>query len=129
MVTDRNDLGWVRPRLVDWLRLLASDHPTQMRFWDKVGHPDEMALIFNDLFRLCPQLVELHVMTRSEITSLSRIDEEFHKMGGPVHAELWTLDAIRQHESWSTIRRLAREALYAFGSEPADPVLDWVRVV
>ena len=49
-----SDLNWVRPRLVDWLRLLACDYATQRRLWDKVGHPDEMALQFDEFFILCP---------------------------------------------------------------------------
>ena len=68
-------------------------------------------------------------MTPDELAALRKIDAEFGRMSGPAHEELWTLEAIQQDESWSTIRRLAREALHALGTKPAEPVLDWVRVV
>jgi len=96
-----NDLSWARPRLVDWLRLLASDYATQRRLWDKVGHPDEMALQFDEFFSLCPQLVEHQQMTPDELAALSKIDAEFGRMSGPAHEELWTLEAIQQDESWA----------------------------
>src|ERR1700680_1498632 len=102
--------------LVNATRLLASDADGQERaFPDFVQVPDELALNFDDAFRLRDQLEASGHLTRQQVEALERVDRLLEEMTNRHEHSLWTLEALRASPDWQALRVEARSALGALG--------------
>src|SRR5258708_7609890 len=112
-----NGPGSTLKMLVNALRLLASSADVQERaFPGFVVVPDELALNFDDAFRLTEQLVGSGRLSREQVEALARVDnalDELTNRGG-----MWTLEALRESQEWQGVRAEARKALDALGAGP-----------
>jgi hypothetical protein len=105
--------AWRRQLLRDALTALASEPNEQVR-WIGSAHPDELALTFDDAYRLLPTLVaEGAQLSEIALATLKAIDEALDAMTGERNSELWTIEAIRTNRRWADLRTLAHEALAA----------------
>ncbi|MFC9279087.1 hypothetical protein [Streptomyces collinus] len=77
--------------------------------------PDEIALGFDDAFRLAGRLVDEGELSREVLPSLAMIDELFSEMSEDIDVNRWTREALSTDSGWGTARRLAREVLGAEG--------------
>jgi hypothetical protein len=95
-------------RLIHSLQALAA--PADFQLARFVAKPDELALDFDDAFRLvsdCPQL-ELDTEQRE---CLDRLDHFLEQRSGPDTPDFWTESAIRTSAEWVELRALAADAL------------------
>jgi hypothetical protein len=92
---------------------------------DFVHVPDEVTLLYDDAFRLVPQIREAGLLTDEQYETLARLDRHHEEMSNAADKEsLWTVEAMRSDERWEKSRRLAAEALAALGRESGTPRFD-----
>ena len=117
------DPQWCLQQVVDSLRLAALPAEEQIAALpDFVDVPAEVALLYDDAFRLVPQIREAGLITDEQEESLVRLDRLHRDMGIATDKDwLWTVDAMRSDERWARSRRLAAEALAALGREAGTP--------
>ncbi|MFI0981999.1 hypothetical protein ACH4SP_33950 [Streptomyces sp. NPDC021093] len=72
--------------------------------------PDELALEFDDAFRVVPGLVSQGLLPDSVTALLQPVDDALAAMTDASGNE-WTNDAMAQSPTWSLLRRTAQEAL------------------
>jgi hypothetical protein len=103
-------------RLIHALQALAAPADFQLaRSSAPLARPDELALDFDDAFRLssdCPQ-IELDARQRE---CLDRLDRFLERRSGPSAADFWTESAIRAGAEWTVVRELAAAALSCLGA-------------
>ena len=123
----RKEEGFLQ-RLVDALRLAASDYETQVRALppDQVCTADEIAITYGDSFLLAGQILSAGLITQRQYDELKALDGFFSAMSGQEHAELWTLDALREGAEWMEVRTRARKLLDVLGVAHAPPDLSWI---
>ncbi|MFI5491911.1 hypothetical protein [Actinoplanes sp. NPDC051859] len=73
-------------------------------------YADELALQFDDGFRLLPVFVERGWLRDTAVPALARLDEHLDAMSCQAHADLWTVEALNRVE-WERTRSLALSAL------------------
>ncbi len=120
MTTPQPDPKQFWRMLVSSVQLLAADYEEQVATLPDFVHvPDELALNFDDVWVLVPQIRAAGLLDESAAAQL----EELHQsLGGLAD---WTLDALRNDPRWATIREQARAALAAM-HEPRGPIdLSW----
>ncbi|MEU2393469.1 hypothetical protein [Streptomyces sp. NPDC007369] len=109
-----------RRMLIEALGVVAAAATAQVAWLEKYDvPPDEIALGFDDAFRLAGQLVEDGQLSQAALPRLRMIDEVFSEMGRDAGADRWTRDALPTDAGWDRARRLAREVLTAEGEEDA----------
>lgn len=111
-VTEMTPKEWRLAQLVEAVSLLAQDADEQIA-WIGPAHPDELALSFDDGFRLVPTLEEENGIAFSDQAKaeLRQIDAQLKAMSGESHADLWTAQAIRSRPEWERIREQAKAAI------------------
>lgn len=109
--------------LLDAIRLVASDFDTQVRALppEMVCTADEIAITYGDCFLLADQIVSAGLITAQVYNELKVLDDLFERMSGQDHANLWTLDALRNGAEWKMIRAKAAELLDRLGVPYAPP--------
>ncbi|MCY9783317.1 hypothetical protein KIK06_05340 [Nocardiopsis sp. EMB25] len=109
---EATDLSVLRRLLIDALALLAADASDQTAWVDR-HHVmvDEIALNFDDAFRMAGRLIEHQQIGGSVLAALREIDALFASMSGPEHMDRWTSDALSRDQGWNQVRRLARQVL------------------
>jgi hypothetical protein len=117
------DPQWCLQQVVDSLRLAALPAEEQIAALPDFVHvPAEVALLYDDAFRLVPQIRDAGLITNEQQESLVRINRLHGDMGTATDKDwLWTVDAMRSDERWARSRRLAVEALAALGREAGTP--------
>jgi len=116
--------------LVNATRLLASDADVQQRaFPDFVQVPDELALNFDDAFRLIHQLEASGHLRRQQVEALERVDKLLGEMTNRHESSLWTLEALRVSPDWQALRAEARSALGSLGVGVAPPSTEGITYV
>ena len=108
------------PRLRAALQALAQPASSQASlFPDFVVVADELALEFDDWFRVAttPELVP--ELTQPQCAALRAIDEQFARMSDD--RDVWSEEALAGHRDWDEVRSLARQALAEFGWQPELP--------
>jgi hypothetical protein len=116
------------PRLRAALQALAQPASSQVSlFPDFVVVPDELALEFDDWFRVAttPELVP--ELTKAQCAALGAIDEQFARMSDD--PEVWSEEALAGNRDWDEVRSLACRALAEFGwqAELPAPFTDYDR--
>lgn len=76
---------------------------------DTYPSADELALEFDDWFRLADQLVGARIISQEAFDAMKPIDALLDEMSGP--KPLWSPAALRDAPEWETIRQQAREVL------------------
>jgi hypothetical protein len=87
---------------------LAAPAAEQIAYLERLGVLpliDELALEFDDIVGLVPQLVEEGHLTADQATAISAIDHMLSEMSD--RHDLWTTDALLDHPAWQEVRRLA----------------------
>jgi hypothetical protein len=82
---------------------------------DRVPLVDELALEFDDGFRLVPTFIERGWINAAAMPALTELDEWLAAMSGQRNAHLWNADAVTTRAEWDRVRTLARAALAALG--------------
>jgi hypothetical protein len=117
--------------LVDALRLAALPADQQMAVLPDFVHVlDEIALQYDDAWRLVPQIRQAGLLSDEQHEALARLDRHLEEMSNAADKDsLWTIETMEGDERWETFRRLAGQALAALGREPGRPSLEgttWV---
>lgn len=78
---------------------------------DPVSLVDELALEFDDGFRLVPTFIDRGWLKAAALPALAELDEQLGAMSGQHNAHLWEADALTARAEWDRVRALARAAL------------------
>lgn len=114
-------LSWAVEDLRRILTRLASDSNTQLEYLSSLGPNkvapgvDELALELDDVAPMLRRLVASGYLSNHAAQSVEAVSDRLAGMSGQNHAELWTPDALRTSDDWTTVRRLAAEALQQLG--------------
>jgi hypothetical protein len=103
---------WYLRSLREALALLSADAETQLAAEPLRWSIDELALEFDDAYRLVPSLVSEYGVRLSEnlLGRLSEIDSMLDGMSGAANAPLWTADGVRSRPEWARVRDRAAAA-------------------
>ncbi|MER7733636.1 hypothetical protein ABTX80_22350 [Streptomyces erythrochromogenes] len=106
--------------LIEAVAVVAADATAQLAWLQRYDvPPDEIALGFDDGFRLAGQLVEEGQLSPEVQPPLRTIDEIFNEMSRPEGPDRWTREALSTDAGWARARQLAREVLTAEGEADA----------
>ncbi|MEV7356975.1 hypothetical protein [Kitasatospora sp. NPDC091276] len=102
-----------RERLfVEALAVLAADPSAQLIWVDEQGvSTDEVALDFDQAFRMAEGLVEDGDLSREALRDLRAIDAIFAGMSGRESSDRWNREALTVDPGWIEARELARRIL------------------
>lgn len=126
---------WVLTKLVDALRLLALPAQEQIAVLPAfVATADEVALTFDEAFRLVGERVYQHVVSEDQQAALREIDGMLESMSVPpagasdwtpeaIATSVWSRDALTADERWALLRIRALDLLQALGADPGPPDL------
>jgi predicted RNase H-like HicB family nuclease len=96
--------------LTEALELLALDAPAQLAWMDQTSFDvDELALQFDDTYRIVGQLVERARVPQPAQATLNQINVAFEEMDS--RSDLYDDEALKHAPEWEHIRTLARSAL------------------
>ncbi len=102
--------------LIEAVVVVAAAAADQVAWLEKYDvPPDEIALGFDDAFRLAGQLVEEGRLSPVVLPRLQMIDEVFCEMSQAAGMDRWTREALSTDVEWDRARQLAREVLTAEG--------------
>jgi hypothetical protein len=76
---------------------------------------DELAMEFDDGFRLVPSFIERGWLNEAALPVLTQLDERLEVMSGQHNADLWHAEALSSRAEWERVRGLARAALTLLG--------------
>ncbi|MFF7770471.1 hypothetical protein ACIPIU_00680 [Streptomyces massasporeus] len=114
--------------LIEALVVVAAPASEQVAWLDKYEvPPDEIALNFDDAFRLAGRLVDEGQLSRGVLPSLQTIDEVFIEMSPKTGEDRWTREALSSDAGWGRVRQLARDILTVEGEETSP--LPGIRIV
>ncbi|MFF7780358.1 hypothetical protein ACFZCG_38840 [Streptomyces tanashiensis] len=115
--------------LIEAVVVVAAPASDQVAWLDKYDvPPDEIALGFDDAFRLAWRLVEEGQLNRDVSPLLQMIDDVFSEMSQDTDVDRWTRAALSTGAGWGRARQLAREVLTAAGEETSPlPGIRFVR--
>ncbi|MEU9713544.1 hypothetical protein AB0E21_33855 [Streptomyces sp. NPDC047967] len=104
--------------LIEAVVVVAAPASDQMAWLDKYDvPPDEIALGFDDAFRLAGRLADEGRLSREVLPPLQMLDEVFSEMSQVTEVDRWTREALAIDAGWGRARQLAREVLTAEGEE------------
>ncbi|MGC4074231.1 MAG: hypothetical protein QM760_17310 [Nibricoccus sp.] len=103
-----DDLAWA-------VRALAQPAKIQRTLFPSfAATADELALIFEEHYQ--PAIARQgNTWTEIQALTLQLLDQQLTEMSGPKKEEIWVKDDCLDHADWSVVRRLANEAISAFG--------------
>ncbi|MFI9296779.1 hypothetical protein [Streptomyces gardneri] len=114
--------------LIEAVVVVAAPASDQVAWLDKYDvPPDEIALGFDDAFRLAGRLADEGRLSREVLPSLQMIDEVFSEMSQVTVVDRWTREVLATDAGWGRARQLAREVLTAEGEEMSP--LPGIRIV
>lgn len=112
-------------KIIEATRLVASNFDVQisvMPFY--VNVPDEIALVFEDVFNLVEKLVEQGLLSDYQKKALVKLNNSLDRIN------VWTVDALQYADEWNAVRMLARHVLTAFNENDTKiPNLFWLQFV
>ena len=116
--------------LINATRLLASNADVQVSaFPPFVVVADELALNFDDMFRLTDQLVESGHLSQQQLKALERVENILDELSNRGDSRLWTLEALRENPEWQRVRVEALKALEALGVGPGPASLEGITYI
>ena len=107
-----NNTQWILDELCRILSILSSSPDEQISYLQSISIGesqivDELALEFDDVYVLTPQLIEQGTITQQQHTAILSLDRKLKEMSGSQNAHLWTTESIRQGQYWREVRELA----------------------
>jgi hypothetical protein len=108
------------PALVWFVRsvaVLALPAEDQVRWLNSIGFrgesalADELAMEFDDGFRLLPQFVEHGWIPAAAAGKLGRLDSLLAAMSGPENVDVWHVSALAHADAWAAVRQCATSVL------------------
>jgi hypothetical protein len=97
-------------RAVAVLALPADGQETWLRSLDPANPPiDEIALEFDDGYRLVPQFIDRGWLPSKSAMPLGTLDALLSQMSGP--AGPWSLEALRDDPQWQEVRESSQQVL------------------
>ncbi|MFI5671922.1 hypothetical protein [Streptomyces sp. NPDC051704] len=109
-----------RRMLISALSVVAAAPAAQVAWLEKYDVPaDEIALGFDDVFRLAGGLIEEGELGPGVLSELQMIDEVFEEMTRDALPDRWTRAALPTDAGWARARHLARAVLAAEGEADA----------
>ncbi|MET8453304.1 hypothetical protein [Streptomyces sp. NPDC005209] len=115
-----SDPAWPRRLLVEALTVLAAPSSVQTAWLEKHGvAPDEIALDFDDGFRMAEHLVERGLLGPDALPDLRMIDSVFDEMTRDPSPGRWETAALISDTGWSRARAAARRVLVREGADAA----------
>jgi hypothetical protein len=93
--------------------VLALEANAQIAWLAKQALPqvDELALEFDDGFRLLPTFIERGWLNATAMPVLAEIDQRLSSMSGAHNVGLWQVEALSSRTEWDHVRASARAAL------------------
>jgi len=111
-----------RRALVEAARRLAISADQQECYLTQLGvGVDEIALEFDDLFRLAATKLDAGAIAAREYDVLCVLERALQEISGPKRADLWTVEALRGRSEWAKIRELANDAIATMTGERRGP--------
>ncbi|MGQ4477826.1 hypothetical protein [Streptomyces sp. SAS_276] len=109
--------------MIEALAVLAADSADQLAWIDK--HKvvaDELALDFDDAFRLVADLHQEEFLDTDALGKLQLIDAVLEEMSGRGNAERWSREALATDAGWRQVRTLARDLLVSLQGDWRQPL-------
>ncbi|MBO3738947.1 hypothetical protein [Actinoplanes flavus] len=94
--------------------VLAPEADAQVAWLENIGaapSAEELALEFDDGFRLAPTFVERRWLNDTAMPASTLLDDQLGAMSGDPNASLWHIDALADRAEWDRVRKLAEAAL------------------
>lgn len=112
-------------RLIQVLKLIASPASIQISALpDFVVVADEIALMYEDVFIMIPQLKEERYIPENILDMLSNLEAQFEIMSR--NKLLWSIDSLKESKSWENVRGLAHSILRELKEEYKQPNIDFI---
>lgn len=124
------DIAFLWRVLVEALTPLAADPAEQCAWLDLYGvPPDELALGFDDAYRLVPQLAAAGRLDADAVAELRALDVLFTDLTDEGDAGRWTAAALAVDPAWVTARAASRRLLVESVGDgrPPMPVIRVIR--
>ncbi|MEU5068907.1 hypothetical protein AB0G95_33235 [Streptomyces virginiae] len=109
--------------MLEALAVLGADSADQLAWIDK--HEvvtDELALEFDDAFRLIGDLHQEEFLDTEALGKLQLIDAVLGEMSGRENAERWSRAALATDAGWRQVRTLARDLLVSMQGDWRRPL-------
>ncbi|MFI5808750.1 hypothetical protein [Streptomyces sp. NPDC051561] len=106
--------------LIEAVVVVAATATVQVAWLEKYNvPPDEIALDFDDAFRLAAHLVDEGQLSPVALPHLQMIDDVFSEMAQAAGMDPWTRSALHTEAGWDRARQAARKVLTAEGEGDA----------
>lgn len=113
-------------KLIESLRLLSSNFATQKEILPDFSNiPDELALIFDESFRLYKNNEEN--AKKDILNHLEDLNSILDKMSD--EKELWTLVALKKSNKWKKVRKMATQILKKLKIKKEKTNLNWIKFI
>ena len=113
--------------LIQCLKLLASNPEAQIEALPSyVSVPDELLLIYDDLYIMVDQFLEEGLIGLKEMQALNSLAQHGERITKAKDRNVMSNEALYTHPMWSRHRQLALEALSGFGVIGRTFTLDWL---
>ena len=111
--------------LIQILKLIASQPKVQMDTLPKfVNVADEIALMYDDIFLMLPQLEKEDLISSNVCDILIKINELFREMSKD--KSLWSVEKLKNDIFWEKSRSLAQDALKELNEPHNNPDIGFV---
>ena len=118
------DPSEILKRAIEAVKLLAVGYELQLgTLPESVHRPDEIALIYGDLFLLLDHVRTAGLISDSVYSDFQSLNGLLDRMSDD--KELWTLESLRSRQEWSHVRSSAKGLLKKLGAPEAPPDLYW----
>lgn len=107
------------------IKLLASSYDEQIcAFPSFVIIPDEIALLFDDIYRNMYQMSKDKILDSDSVNLLIKINILFNNMSKD--PAKWTIESLKKDSDWNIIRNLAKSILEIQGIDNKNINLDFI---
>ncbi|GCD94910.1 hypothetical protein [Embleya hyalina] len=124
------DIAFLWRLLVEALTALAADPAEQCAWSDRYGvPPDELALGFDDAYRLVPQLAAAGRLDADAVAELRALDALFTGLTDEGDPARWAVAALADDPAWARARAVSRRLLVEWVGDrrPPMPVIRVIR--
>lgn len=113
----------VFPKIIETIRLAAAPPEDQIAaFSVSEFPPEEVPFLVEHATLMSKNLNNKGFLSLEKLISVTHIDEKFNNFS----KNDWTIEAMKNAESWKSVRRIALMALKTFNVSYATPNLYWI---
>jgi len=111
-----------KKQLFDNLKLLSSTSEVQLSYLESIGDApiDELALEFDEVMLLVPQMVHAGEVTPLLRDSINLLNTKLNQLSDEKTVNYWTEQSLVSSAEWEEIRVIAGDCLANFGQVRAD---------